>query len=271
MATSQVELSAETLRLGFIGYGNMASALARGLAAVGALPAARMSACARDWDRLQARCAELGVAPCRDAHEVAAASDVVVVAVKPYQVEAVLAPLTGELVGKVVLSVAAGVTFDRYEQILAPGTQHVSCVPNTPVAAGAGVFVVEARDSLTDANRAALDALLSQVGIVERVDTDHMGVAGTIAGCGPAWAYMAVEALGDAGVKHGLTRAQAYRLAAQMLAGSGRMVVESGEHPGALKDAVCSPGGTTIRGVSALEHAGFRAALIDAVDAAENA
>ena len=105
-----------------------------------------------------------------------------------------------------------------------------------------------------------MDEIFSHVGIVERIDTAHMGVAGTVAGCGPAWVCMLIEALGDAGVKHGLTRTQAYRLAGQMVAGTGEMLVASGEHPAALKDAVCSPGGTTIRGVAALERAGLRAA-----------
>lgn len=255
------------LTIGFIGYGNMAQALAEGLAAQGACDPARMYACARNAERLRANCARLGVNPCADAGEVADAADLVVVAVKPYQVQAVCEPIAQRLASKVVLSVAAGVLFDAYEGFLAPGTQHASCAPNTPVKVGAGVFVMEDTDSLTPENRTALDALLSRVGIVERVDAAHMGVAGSIAGCGPAWAYMVVEALGDAGVKHGLTRAVSYRLAAQMLAGSGRMQVETGAHPGALKDAVCSPGGTTIRGVDALEHAGMRAAFMDAVDA----
>ena len=96
------------------------------------------------------------------------------------------------------------------------------------------------------------------------------GIGGTVSGCGPAFASMFLEALGDAGVKHGLPRAAAYRLAAQMLAGTGRLQLETGEHPGAMKDAVCSPGGTTIVGVAALERGGMRAAVIDAVDAIQN-
>ena len=264
-------LSLESVRLGFIGFGNMASALAKGLVASGAVPGARMVACARDWDKLVRTTGALGVTPVHGAAEVIEACDVVVVAVKPYQVADVLAPVRDLIAarGTVVLSVAAGMPFAAYEEILAPGTHHVSCVPNTPVSVGQGVFVVEDTDSLSDAERALLDELLGRIGVVVRVDTAHMGVAGTIAGCGPAWVCMAIEALGDAGVKHGLTRAQAYQLAGQMVAGTGAMLVASGEHPGALKDAVCSPGGTTIKGVAALERAGLRAALIDAVDAVE--
>lgn len=263
-------ITVDSVKVGFIGFGNMAQAFAKGLVAAGSVSADRISACARDWDKLCRNAEALGgVQACHEALEVVQASDVVVVAVKPYQVAAVLEPLRESLLGKVVLSVAAGMTFDAYEEILAPGTHHVSTVPNTPVSVRQGIFVCEDRDSLTDEERGLLDELLGSVGIVVRVDTAHMGVAGTIAGCGPAWACMVVEALGDAGVKHGLTRAQAYRLAGQMVAGTGAMLIASGEHPGVLKDAVCSPGGTTIKGVAALERAGLRAALIDAVDAVE--
>lgn len=263
------DASAASTHLGFIGFGNMAQALAQGLVAFGALPADHICACARNWDKLCANAARIGVTACHDAGEVVEASDIVVIAVKPYQVADVVAPIREALAGKVVVSVAAGMPFSAYEGILAPGTHHMSCVPNTPVSVGKGVFVCEATDSLTSEERALVDEIFSHVGIVERIDTAHMGVAGTVAGCGPAWVCMLIEALGDAGVKHGLTRAQAYRLAGQMVAGTGEMLVASGEHPAALKDAVCSPGGTTIRGVAALERAGLRAALIDAVDAVE--
>ena len=205
-------------------------------------------ACARNWDKLCANAARIGVTARRSASEVVEASDVVVIAVRPYQVADVVAPIREALAGKVVVSVAAGVPFSAYEGILAPGTHHMSCVPNTPVSVGKGVFVCEATDSLTSEERALVDEIFSHVGIVERIDTAHMGVAGTVAGCGPAWVCMLIEALGDAGVKHGLTRAQAYRLAGQMVAGTGEMLVASGEHPAALKDAVCSPGGTAIAG-----------------------
>ena len=140
---------------------------------------------------------------CRSASEVVEASDVVVIAVKPYQVADVVAPIREALAGKVVVSVAAGMPFSAYEGILAPGTHHMSCVPNTPVSVGKGVFVCEATDSLTSEERALVDEIFSHVGIVERIDTAHMGVAGTVAGCGPAWVCMLIEALGDAGVKHG--------------------------------------------------------------------
>ena len=104
---------------------------------------------------------------------------------------------------------------------------------------------------------------------MQPVETHLLSAAGTLAGCGPAFAAMFLEALGDAGVKHGLPRALAYRLASQMLAGTGKLQLATGSHPGQMKDAVCSPGGTTIVGVAALEEHGLRAAVIDAIDAIE--
>ena len=107
------------------------------------------------------------------------------------------------------------------------------------------------------------------MGTVETVPSSQMGIAGTLSGCGPAYAAMFLEALGDAGVFHGLPRELAYRLAAQMLAGAGKLQLETGEHPGAMKDAVCSPGGTTILGVAELERRGFRGTVIEAVHAVQ--
>jgi pyrroline-5-carboxylate reductase len=204
-----------------------------------------------------------------DARAVAEASDVVFVAVKPYLVEEVCAPVADALAGKVVVSVAAGMTFDRYEDILAPGTHHVSTIPNTPVAVNEGVWTCEARHSLDEGEFALVRDLLATTGRVVEVDSKLLGIAGTVTGCGPAFVAMVIEALGDAAVKYGVPRATAYELAAQMVAGAGKLAVETGQHPGALKDAVCSPGGTTIRGVAALEEHGLRNALIKAIDAIE--
>ena len=128
----------------------------------------------------------------------------------------------------------------------------------------------EQKHSLTQPEFSLVEQLLSSIGLVRLVDAKQFSVAGTVSGCGPAFASMFLEALGDAGVKHGLPRALAYELAAQMVVGTGKLMLETGQHPGAMKDAVCSPGGTTIVGVAALERKGFRSAVIDAVDEIEN-
>ena len=164
---------------------------------------------------------------------------------------------------------AAGWPFERYEALL-PGTRHLSTMPNTPVRVCAGVFLLEEKHSLTPEEYVLVQELFGHLGLVQPVESRLLGIAGTLSGCGPAFVSMFIEALGDAGVKHGLPRAMAYRLAGQMGAGTGRMQVETGAHPGAMKDAVCSPGGTTIVGVAELERGGMRAAVINAVDAIQN-
>ena len=258
------------MKVGFIGFGNMAQALAAGLAASGALQPGQIGACARDRAKLHRNTEPHGFLAFDDAAGVAGFADVVVVAVKPYQVEAVLAPVKGMLAGKVVVSVAAGMTFDRYEEILAPGTHHLSTIPNTPVAVCEGIVVCERCHSLSEAEWQSVQALLSHVGLVVTVDTAQLGIAGTVCGCGPAFVAMFIEALADAAVKHGIVRADAYRMASQMVVGTGKLQLATGQHPAVMKDAVCSPGGTTIVGVAELERKRFRGAVIDAVDAIQD-
>ncbi|MBM6699880.1 pyrroline-5-carboxylate reductase [Bifidobacterium pullorum subsp. saeculare] len=259
-----------SLTIGFIGYGAMASAIARGLVDAGVVVGGDIVACAAHYDALAERAAALGVRPLHSAVEVASAADVVVVAVKPHQVEEVVGPLAHELAapGRFVVSIAAGWTLERYRALFGETEVHVQCtIPNTPMEVGQGVLIAEAAHTLTDEQTATFERMFEAIGLIERVDTAHMDIAMTIAGCGPAFADMFLEALGDAGVKHGLKRATAYRLAAKMIEGVGALQLATGAHPGVMKDAVCSPGGTTIKGVACLEENGFRGAVIKAVDA----
>ena len=255
-------------KIGFIGFGNMASALAEGWCATGAVAADDLYACAAHYDRLRARCEERGMHACRDVAELVREVDIVVVAIKPHLIEETLAPLAEDLVAKPVLSVAAGWDSARYEALL-PGSRHLSTVPNTPVAIGEGVIACERTHTLTDDERTRIGELLSALGEVVEVEGRLLSVAGTVGGCGPAFIAMVIEALGDAAVKHGISRADAYRMVSQMVAGTAKLQLETGAHPGAMKDAVCSPGGTTIKGVAALERAGLRSAFIQAIDAIE--
>ena len=227
------------MKIGFIGFGNMAQALAHGLVRGKAVEAGNIGACARDRAKLQRNTEPHGFRAFDDAASVAEFADIVVVAVKPYQVEAVVTPVRELLAKKIVVSVAAGVTFDDYERMLLPGTAHLSTVPNTPVSVCEGIVVCERRHSLSD-------------------------------GCGPAFVAMFMEALADGAVKHGVPRADAYRMVSQMVAGTGKLQLATGQQPGVMKDAVCSPGGTTIVGVAELEHKGLRGAVIAAVDAVQN-
>lgn len=257
------------MKLGFIGYGNMAQAIAQGLVDKNVMKPSDIYASARDKEKLDKNTGILGINPCYDNKTVAETCDVVVLSVKPYQMKEVAGAVAEELKDKIVVSIAAGVFFDDYEEILDKGTHHISTVPNTPICTGEGVMVCEQTHSLTDEELEIFKDIFGKVALLEFIETEHVSVAGTVAGCGPAFTEMYLEALGDAAVKHGLNRAASYRLAAQMIKGVGALYLAKGDHPGAMKDAVCSPGGTTIKGVAALERNAFRGAVIDAIDAIE--
>ena len=256
-------------KIGFIGFGNMAQAIAKGLLEAKVCKAEQLYACAAHFEKLKDTADRLGVHPMQTAQEVVQNSDVVILAVKPYLIEQVVAPLKELLKGKMVVSVAAGFTFASYQQLLDESTHHISTIPNTPIADGEGIMICEQTHSLDEQQWQTFCELFSPIALIELVDSAHLSAAGTLGGCTPAFTAMYLEALSDAGVKYGLTRAASYRIAAMMLCGTGKLYLECGTHPGAMKDAVCSPGGTTIRGVSALEKAGFRGAVIGAIDAIE--
>lgn len=253
------------MRIGFIGFGNMASAMADGWIAAG-VDAGRMSACAGHFDALRERCEARGMTACSGAAEVVAASDLVVVAVKPHLIAEVVEPLAEGLSGKAVLSVAWGWDCAKWEELLS-GVAHLSCVPNMPVSVNEGVIAVERASTMGAEIRAEVLDLLGKLGLVVELESRLLFVGGTVGGCSPAFVAMGIEALADAAVKHGIPRADAYRIVSQMMLGTAKLQLETGEHPAAMKDAVCSPGGATIRGVAELEASGLRAALIRAVDA----
>jgi pyrroline-5-carboxylate reductase len=288
-----------TPTIGFIGYGNMAQAIAQGLVNAGVVRGPQIVACAAHYDKLERTAATLGVRPLHTPREVVQAADVVVIAIKPYQIEAVIKPLGGELSrsGKIVVSIAAGWDLHKYQDMFAGassggrndglgdvcaiddefsdptvytqrGDIHIQCtIPNTPMAVGKGVLVTEIDNTLDDAETRVFERMFAPISLIERVDSEHMGIAMVVAGCAPAFTDMYIEALGDAGVQYGLQRATAYRLAAKMVEGVGALYLATETHPGAMKDAVCSPGGTTIKGVAQLEKDGFRGSVINAVDA----
>lgn len=258
----------DDVKVGFIGFGNMASAMADGWIASGVVPGNRLYACANRYEALCERTESRGMHACASGEELVRAVDVVVVAIKPYLIEDVLPELAGMLANKTIISVAAGWDSKGYEHIL-PGTHHISTVPNTPVAICEGVIACERKTTLSGEEALLVHELLGALGTVVEVDSHLLSIAGTIGGCSPAFIAMVIEALGDAAVKYGIPRATAYEMVSQMVAGTAKLQLATGQHPGAMKDAVCSPGGTTIKGVAALEAAGMRSAFIKAIDAIE--
>ena len=254
-------------RIGFIGMGNMARAIVRGFVDNGSAEPGALYAYAPHYDRLKTFADETGIHACQTLESMLAQVDAVVIAVKPHVVEGVLNQVRGLLAGKALLSVAAGWPFDRYAALLGDEVRIQTIMPNTPCEIGAGMLLFEERHSLTDAEREEALSMFSALGEVEILPTHLMTPAMAISGCGPAFMAMVIEAMADAGVKYGLPRRTSYRLASQTMVGSGRLQLETGRHPGEIKDEVCSPAGTTIRGVEALEQSGLRSALFDAINA----
>lgn len=253
-------------KVGFIGFGNMASAICDGLLLREVISPSDMYACARDRDKLAARCGERGINAVDDAAGVAAASDIIVLGVLPHQVEGVVTGAASALKDKPIFSIAAGIDHARLVSFLGEGYHHISTIPNTPIAVGEGIIVAEKTHSLTPEQLDLFESIFGRIAKIEYFSSELLSLGGTGAGCAPAFVDVFIEALADGLVKHGMTRQQAYSIVPQMMIGSAAYMMKSGRHPGELKDAVCSPGGTTIVGISALEEAGFRHAVIYAVD-----
>lgn len=260
-------ITRENVKIAFIGFGNMASAMAQGLIHSGKIRPEQIGASAKHFEPLSEKAVAFGVRAFKTNKEAASWADVIVLAVKPNLVKAVIEPIKDVLSRKIVLSVAVNILFDDYEALLPCGTEHLSLLPNTPVRVNEGVLLCEARHSLTKDHEALVTDLLTLLGLVLQTDSAKMKAAGVISGCGPAYVAMFIEAMADGAVLHGIARDTALKLAAQTLVGTARLHLVTGTHPDAMKDAVCSPGGTTIVGVAALEKTGFRGSVIGAVNA----
>jgi pyrroline-5-carboxylate reductase len=256
------------LSLGFIGCGNMGEALVKGLLASKAARPDQVRVSARRPDRLDELRARYGVATGTNA-EVARASDVVVLAVKPQILDQVLRQLTHELTKeKLIVSVAAGVPIAAIERRLHPPARVVRAMPNTPATVGAGATALALGEHATDADLATARTIFDSVGLTVVLEETQLDAVTGLSGSGPAYLFLIIEALADAGVKVGLSRRASMQLAAQTVLGSAKLLIESGQHPGQLKDSVTSPGGTAIAGLHTLEAGGLRNVLMNAVEAA---
>lgn len=263
--------TAEELKIGFIGFGNMAGAIAEGLINSG-FAAENCYAAAGHFDRLKEKCEKMGgINPVEDISDLIDASDIIFIAVKPAKIKEVITPVRAQLSlsGKVIVSVVWGYNYDRYfdEEVLVKGTHVICSCPNTPVAINKGIFVVENKNSLSEEEFETVNELLGRISLVITVETKLLGISGTVCGCGPAFTDMFIESLSDAAVMYGIPRKTAYQMVSRMIEGTSALQLHSGKHPGEMKDEVCSPGGSTIKGVAALEEHGFRGAVIDAVKA----
>ena len=257
------------LNIGFIGTGKMATALARGLVTAGIVKPDQVLGSDVVEDARAAFGREVGARTTAFNPDVPKFASVFILAVKPAQVPAVLKELRGHVSERhLLVSLAAGVPLASLEEGLETGAHVVRVMPNTPALVGAAASAYALGRSATAEDGQLVEGLLGAVGLALQVPEPQLDAVTGLSGSGPAYVYLIIEALSDGGVAAGLPRDIAHKLAAQTVLGAARMALETGLHPGVLKDMVTSPGGTTIEGVHELEKAGVRGAMINAVRAA---
>ena len=253
-----------TADIGFIGAGKMGGALIGGLLSKRVFEADRIVACTGSEESRRRVAEEYGIRTVPGPAEVCSESRIIVLAVKPKQVPEVVSEM-GDVSGKILVSVVAGLTVEQLKSYV-PDVKIVRVMPNHCCMVLEGAMGYCDDGTLTDSEREEVAGILGSVGLAVSVSESEMDIVTGIAGSSPAFVYLVIDAMADAGVLNGLKRDAAIRLAAQSVLGAAKMVLETGKHPDILRDEVCSPGGTTIEGVRELEDRGLRAAMIAAVD-----
>ena len=254
-----------TKKIGIIGCGNMGGAILYGALESVVLnkenvyvydinPA--MMEKAKDW----------GVNLAENDEDVCKKSEIILLAVKPQNAPEALSQCKKALDGKALMSIVAGVTVERLQNMIDGTPRILRLLPNTPAMVFEGAFALCSDNDLTEDELEAAKSIYSTIGVVEMIPEHLLDAACGLSGGGPAYVAMFIEAMADGGVKQGLPRATAYRLSAQTCLGTAKMILEKGIHPGELKDMVTSPGGTTIEGCEALEKAGMRGAVIECIN-----
>lgn len=262
-------MSIKGKRLGFLGAGNMGEALIKGVLQAGLLPAASITASDAKAERLAQITRAYGIRGTADNRDLVSGADVIVLAVKPQIMAGVLqevAPVLDER--RLAISVAAGVAVAGLRAHLPRAKRLIRVMPNTPALVLAGATAIARSDGLEPGDLDTAQELFAAVGRVVVLDEDALDAVTGLSGSGPAFVAIVIESLADGGVKMGLDRATALTLAAQTVLGAARLILETGVHPGQLKDMVASPGGTTIAGIAALEDGGVRRTFINAVEQA---
>ena len=255
-------------KIGFLGGGNMGEALIRGIVKTGIVPPAELFVTDVRLDRLEELSRMYGLHTLSDNALLVRRVDVVILAVKPQILKAVLQEIAPATPGKLLVSIAAGVSTTEIRRHLPAGTRLIRCMPNTPALVLEGATALARGRDLAPGDLETAQAIFEAVGRVVVLEEEHMDAVTGLSGSGPAYIALVVEALADGGVKVGLDRQTAMTLATQTVLGSARLLLETGAHPGQLKDMVTSPGGTSIAGIHTLEAGGLRRTLIDAVERA---
>lgn len=254
-------------KIGFIGCGNMGKAILGGLIASGQVLPGQIWVYTPSPDKVAALHDQYGINAAQSAQEVAQVADIVFGAVKPNMMVKVLSDITSSLNKETLLvSIAAGITLDQLARALGHDRKIVRAMPNTPSLVKAGMTSITPNALVTTEEVADVVNIFRCFGEAEVIAEAMIHPVVGVSGSAPAYVFMFIEAMADAAVLGGMPRAQAYKFAAQAVMGSAKMVLETGKHPGELKDMVCSPGGTTIEAVRVLEDRGFRAAVIEAMN-----
>ena len=254
------------MNLGIIGFGNMAEAILGGILANGFIAKEDVTTSGKDEVMLAKASEKYGIGVETDNNKVVAMSDVILLSVKPQIMEEVITEIKDACAAdKLVISIAAGKTKQWIEDAFGGSRKIVRCMPNTPALVGEGCTGICFSDSVNAEEKELALKMFSCVGKAQEVPEKLMDVVVGISGSSPAYVFMFIEAMADAAVEMGMPRKQAYDFAAQAVLGSAKLLLETGKHPGELKDMVCSPAGTTIAAVRVLEEKGMRAAVMDAV------
>ena len=256
--------------LGFIGTGNMATAIIKGVLASGLLKGEDIAIYDIAIEKTEALAAEYGLNICDSENEIADKCDKVILSVKPNVFPSLLSKIDAELKANnpLIISIAAGKTIDFISGCLSYDAKIIRVMPNINAKVGAAVSAYCGNDNVSEAELNFVKELCESFGIAVNISENLFSVYSAIGGCSPAFAYMFIDSLARGAVKNGMPKNVALEVAAGAVLGSAKMILESDEHPWQLVDQVCSPGGTTIEGVTSLQNDGFESAVIDAVQAA---
>jgi pyrroline-5-carboxylate reductase len=255
--------------IAFLGTGNMAEAILKGLLRAGTAKPEGIIATGRRAERLQELQRAYGIRTTQDNVAAAREADIIILSVKPQAMDKLVVQVAPALDHrKLIISVAAGVPIAALERRLGAGARIIRTMPNTPSLVGAGACALSRGEHASEEDLAVASRIFQAVGTTTVVDENLLDAVTGLSGSGPAYVFLVIEALSDAGVKVGLPRYTALKLAAQTVLGSAQLLIETNAHPGQLKDQVTSPGGTAIAGLHTLEAGGLRTTLINAVEAA---
>lgn len=254
-------------KIGFIGCGNMGSAMAGGLIKSGLIKPEEIIVSTKTSSSAKRLEDELKVTSTLDSREVASQAETIILAVKPFMYKDIIKQVKDVLTkDKLIIAIAAGITINNMKEYLGEGFKIIRAMPNTPALVGKAMSAVCPNENITEEDLKYCIKIFESFGECVQLEEKYFDAFIAVAGSSPAYVFMFIEAMADGAVKLGIPRVKAYKMAAQSVLGSAKMVLDTGKHPGELKDGVCSPGGTTIEAVAELEKLGFRNSVIQAMD-----